>query len=343
MSQPIGNRTSCLSATFSLIAAFLGCIAALITVGAAVIAAGWIDNPFKLPTEVAAVTAESSETPAPTSSSTPESTRTPLPTATPTRTPRPTATPPAFTSRDFIFDVSHPSIWLQQNITASTEPNTWTMSGDAWLDYLPNIGLCLADFSYFAITLKVPLGIDDRTLQIYYTLNNNGDFSEEHSFRRRLGTSDQLGTYFYPVQNLNFLVGDRLTDIRLDPAEGSSSQSAEVVISDFRLIRSNNGTSYCITNPTGVVVPPSVPIIARVNLPTDTPFTPVYVRDNATWEESGVIFDREEITVLGRRQIQGERWIKFISDDAREAWILATFVDLPNNIAFNGLPLVIDN
>ncbi len=204
-----------------------------------------------------------------TSSATRTRTMTPSRTATrtlrPSLTPSPTATLPVQTDLDVRFDTTNRGLWQTQGMSQVTDYQ-WRIRQDPQMTYQRTLSVCLADFSYFSITILVPTTLSDQSIQVFYQLAGEGEtFVASRSFRIPLITDGRVRRYVYPLADLQLAQTARLTDLRLDPVDGPTRGQSSIVLRDVRLIRNEFAPTSCSPSPTTrpTATPTVVPETAR--------------------------------------------------------------------------------
>jgi hypothetical protein len=139
---------------------------------------------------------------------------------------------------DLQLNTKDEAVWQTVNMKLlpgkGSDPAAWKVAADPQLIYTKPLDLCVADYSYFYISLAASPDIasDSRKLEIIYSLNNVKQLS---SFTIPLLKDGQMHTYFYPLKDLKLDAKTRLTSLRVDPVvNGNNTGISEVQIADLR-------------------------------------------------------------------------------------------------------------
>jgi hypothetical protein len=174
---------------------------------------------------------------------------------------------PGLSNMDFHFDLTNSDLWSVANMEAVpsrtecseqdasaadysnySDPITrWVVGNDPNMQYLGSLNLCLAEYSQFFVRLSASPEIKPRMLQIFYRLDDQEAFDEDHSIEIPLLRDGNLHSYTYDLKLLELNNSSRLTGIRLDPVmTGNEKGPNRIQISDFYLIsRDPHKPGFC--------------------------------------------------------------------------------------------------
>jgi len=138
---------------------------------------------------------------------------------------------------DFVFDVATPAAWDAANIVPETgNPGVWRVGTDPMLVYRKRLDLPLKAYSQLRVTLAAVRDIRSRHLQIFYQLEGEQQFTEEHSLHIHLVPGSERTEYCYDLRTLGFKPEAKLVGFRLDPVDrDDSARDPRVEITDLRL------------------------------------------------------------------------------------------------------------
>jgi len=144
---------------------------------------------------------------------------------------------PIPTETDLVFDLS-PSMWNATNISFAGAGGVSRVGEDPILVYRKPLHECLAKYSHLRVSIAASKDIFPRDLQVFYLLEGEQAFTEEHSLHIYLVPGGELAEYSYDLRTLSLPPNARLVGMRLDPVGGAGFQGESVVrITDFRLSR----------------------------------------------------------------------------------------------------------
>jgi hypothetical protein len=143
---------------------------------------------------------------------------------------------------DTRFNLTNTQEWRTQNAyPLPNTTNTWYVGANAYFNNIKPLNACLSEYSYFYIKIKAINIAPDSLIRVFYLFEGQTQFSESQVFSLFYNNPQKLGEYAFPMANLKgSQPKSRLSSIRLDPVQVKAGETAQVEITDARLVRNNN-------------------------------------------------------------------------------------------------------
>ncbi|MGK7928185.1 MAG: hypothetical protein AB4290_23565, partial [Spirulina sp.] len=154
---------------------------------------------------------------------------------------------PAQTARDFQFDLRDRSLW---NVSGLELRDPETPAIQKWIvdsfppsmEYNAPLNLCVADYTYFSVSMAISPKIYPQTLKVDYRPSDRETFHKDDYFKIPLIADGQLHEYTYKLRLLNLPKETRFTGIKIHPfvvhgilETGEQKEENWVKIADLRL------------------------------------------------------------------------------------------------------------